>query len=130
VATPYPDWVMYIAVCIIAVGVLPIPAVFLLRRFQCLKFDTDIHQGAIRRIDTTASTREMMADVDVSTFKIVTANFHLIFNIIHSHQCSTHVHCCNSKQIARFVCVNKLHHCCYLYAGVTEIQLRVLIKIF
>ncbi|XP_059471296.1 sodium-dependent neutral amino acid transporter B(0)AT3 isoform X2 [Neocloeon triangulifer] len=68
VSTVYPDWVMVIAICIIAVGVLPIPAVFLLRRFQCLKLDTDIHQGAIRRIDTTASTREMMADVDMDEY--------------------------------------------------------------
>jgi len=26
----------------------------------------DIHQGSIRRIDTTVSTKEMMGDVDVS----------------------------------------------------------------
>lgn len=47
-------------------GVLPIPLVFLLRRYQCLKFDINIHEGSIRRIDTTVSTKEMMTDVDVS----------------------------------------------------------------
>ncbi|KAF4528110.1 hypothetical protein B566_EDAN016591 [Ephemera danica] len=67
-STIYPDWVMVIACFIIAAGVLPIPAVFLLRRFQCLKLDTSIHQGAIRRIDTTASTKEMMADVDLDEY--------------------------------------------------------------
>lgn len=89
VTTPYPDWVMVIAMGIIAVGVLPIPAVFLLRRFQCLKLDTDIHQGAIRRIDTTASTREMMADVDVRNLKMSTincySNYYIIYIYIYIH---------------------------------------------
>ncbi|KAI8432570.1 hypothetical protein MSG28_013559 [Choristoneura fumiferana] len=49
--TPYPDWVLLIALCMILVGVLPIPVVLLLRRFQCLAFDVDIHQGSIRRIE-------------------------------------------------------------------------------
>ena len=65
---PYPTWVMAIAGLMITAGVLPIPLVFLLRRFQCLKLDLDIHQGAIRRIDTTVSTKEMMGDVDVSYY--------------------------------------------------------------
>lgn len=62
----YPDWVLGIGICIIIAGVAPIPIVFLLRRFQCVKLDVDIHQGSIRRIDTTVSTKEMMGDVDVS----------------------------------------------------------------
>lgn len=62
----YPGWVMGVALAIVLASVLPIIAVFLLRRFQILKYDMDIHQGAIRRIDTTVSTKEMMADVDVS----------------------------------------------------------------
>jgi solute carrier family 6 amino acid/orphan transporter-like 15/16/17/18/20 len=66
VKEPYPDWVMIIAGLMITAGVLPMPIVFILRRFQCLKLDLDIHQGAIRRIDTTVSTKEMMGDVDVS----------------------------------------------------------------
>ncbi|XP_063218625.1 sodium- and chloride-dependent transporter XTRP3 [Bacillus rossius redtenbacheri] len=65
--TPYPDWVMAIAVAMVTAGVLPILVVFLLRRFQCLSLDVNIHQGSIRRIDTTVSTKQMMADVDVST---------------------------------------------------------------
>ncbi|CAB0015460.1 unnamed protein product, partial [Nesidiocoris tenuis] len=60
----YPGWVLGIALAIVLASVLPIIAIFLLRRFQILKFDVDIHQGAIRRIETTASTKEMIGDVD------------------------------------------------------------------
>ncbi|XP_054002780.1 sodium- and chloride-dependent transporter XTRP3 isoform X1 [Hylaeus anthracinus] len=68
VATSYPSWVLAIAVVIIFAGVAPIPIVFLLRRFQCVKLDVDIHQGSIRRIDTTVSTKEMMGDVDLDEY--------------------------------------------------------------
>ncbi|XP_063905609.1 sodium-dependent neutral amino acid transporter B(0)AT3 isoform X2 [Zophobas morio] len=64
VSTEYPGWVLAIAVTMIAAGVLPIPIVFLLRRYQCLKMDINIHEGSIRRIDTTVSTKEMITDVD------------------------------------------------------------------
>lgn len=61
----------------IAAGVLPIPIVFLLRRYQCLKIDINIHEGSIRRIDTTVSTKEMITDVDVSfNFKSVLTFFY------------------------------------------------------
>lgn len=66
--TDYPDWVMGIAGAMITAGVLPIPIVFILRRFQCLKLDVNIHQGSIRRIDTTVSTKEMMGDVDFDEY--------------------------------------------------------------
>lgn len=62
----YPNWVLAIAITMILAGILPIPIVFLLRRYQCLKFDVNIHEGSIRRIDTTVSTKEMITDVDVS----------------------------------------------------------------
>lgn len=65
---PYPDWVMVVAGLMITAGVLPMPVVFILRRCQCLKLDIDIHQGAIRRIDTTVSTKEMMGDVDLDEY--------------------------------------------------------------
>ncbi|KAG5865600.1 hypothetical protein JTB14_020734 [Gonioctena quinquepunctata] len=64
VATPYPSWVMGIAIVMILAGILPIPIVFLLRRYQILKLDVNIHEGSIRRIDTTVSTKEMITDVD------------------------------------------------------------------
>ncbi|XP_043580748.1 sodium- and chloride-dependent transporter XTRP3 isoform X2 [Bombus pyrosoma] len=68
VPTAYPGWVLAIAVVIIFAGIAPIPIVFLLRRFQCVKLDVDIHQGSIRRIDTTVSTKEMMGDVDLDEY--------------------------------------------------------------
>lgn len=68
VPTAYPSWVLAIAVVIIFASIAPIPIVFLLRRFQCVKLDVDIHQGSIRRIDTTVSTKEMMGDVDLDEY--------------------------------------------------------------
>ncbi|XP_014608769.1 PREDICTED: sodium-dependent neutral amino acid transporter B(0)AT3 isoform X1 [Polistes canadensis] len=68
VSMPYPGWVLAIAACIIFAGIAPIPIVFLLRVFQCVKLDVDIHQGSIRRIDTTVSTKEMMGDVDLDEY--------------------------------------------------------------
>lgn len=65
VAVPYPGWALAIAIMMILAGILPIPMVFLLRRYQCLKIDINIHEGSIRRIDTTVSTKEMMTDVDM-----------------------------------------------------------------
>ncbi|XP_037918099.1 sodium- and chloride-dependent transporter XTRP3 isoform X4 [Hermetia illucens] len=65
VQTNYPNWVMAIALIMILAGILPIPVVFLLRSFQCLKYDLDIHQGSIRRNETTASTKEMIDEDDV-----------------------------------------------------------------
>lgn len=50
----------------ILAGLLPMPIVYLLRRFQILKVDLDIHQGSIRRNETTASTKQMMDEDDVS----------------------------------------------------------------
>lgn len=66
VSTAYPSWVMAIAIAMITAGVLPIPVVLILRRMQCLQLDVNIHQGSIRRIETTVSTKEMMDDQDVS----------------------------------------------------------------
>lgn len=67
VVKEYPGWVLAIGVSMITAGVLPMPIVFLLRRFQILKVDLDIHQGSIRRNETTASTKQMMDEDDVST---------------------------------------------------------------
>lgn len=65
---PYPSWVMSIALGMICAGILPMPLVYLLRRFQILKVDLDIHQGSIRRNETTASTKEIIdQDDDVSS---------------------------------------------------------------
>lgn len=72
----YPHWVMTIAFGMICAGILPMPLVYLLRRFQVLKVDLDIHQGSIRRNETTASTKEMIdQDDDVSSFPHATLTF-------------------------------------------------------
>lgn len=62
----FPPWVVGIALFMIVASILPMPLTFLLRRFQILKVDLDIHQGSIRRNETTASTKVMMDDDDVS----------------------------------------------------------------
>lgn len=63
---------MGIALSMILAGVLPMPIVFLMRSFQCLKVDLDIHQGSIRRNETTASTKEMIDnDDDVSSTEFI-----------------------------------------------------------
>ena len=51
------------------------PVVYLLRRFQILKVDLDIHQGSIRRNETTASTKQMMDDDDVSILQAIVSSF-------------------------------------------------------
>lgn len=84
-STPYPNWVMGIAIAMIVAGVLPIPAVFILRRMQCLQLDVNIHQGSIRRIETTVSTKEMMDDQDVSYhFLIYLISKQLLINRTHT----------------------------------------------
>lgn len=62
----YPGWVLGIALFMIFASIAPMPLTFLLRRFQILKVDLDIHQGSIRRNETTTSTKVMMDDDDVS----------------------------------------------------------------
>lgn len=62
----FPPWVLGIAVFMIIASIAPMPLTFLLRRFQILKVDLDIHQGSIRRNETTTSTKVMMDDDDVS----------------------------------------------------------------
>lgn len=71
----YPKWVMGIALSMIMAGVLPMPIVFLMRSFQCLKVDLDIHQGSIRRNETTASTKEMIDNDDDVSFNGVSCCF-------------------------------------------------------
>jgi len=65
---------MGIALAMILAGVLPMPIVFLMRSFQCLKVDLDIHQGSIRRNETTASTKEMIDNDDDVSFNGVNSN--------------------------------------------------------
>ena len=66
ILTEYPSWVLVVGGMLAALSVLPIPIVFILRRFQCLQIDSK--KIAIRRNDTTTSTKEMMTDVDNVSF--------------------------------------------------------------
>lgn len=68
---------MMIAFGMICAGILPMPLVYLLRRFQVLKVDLDIHQGSIRRNETTASTKEMIDQDDDVSLNIDIHNTHL-----------------------------------------------------
>ena len=63
----YPTSVMVVAVFLMLAGTAPILIVFLMRRFQCVKADMDIHQAAIKRIDTTTSTTGMVREAEVRT---------------------------------------------------------------
>ena len=65
VKSEYPTSVMAIAVLLTLAGTAPILIVFLMRRFQCVKVDMDIHQAAIKRIDTTVSTTGMVREAEV-----------------------------------------------------------------
>lgn len=78
----YPNWVLGIALAMITAGVLPMPIVFCLRRFQILKVDLDIHQGSIRRNETTASTKVMMDDDDVSSITIIFFNLMKFYDLL------------------------------------------------
>lgn len=59
------------------------PLVYLLRRFQVLKVDLDIHQGSIRRNETTASTKEMIDQDDDVSLHISIHNTHFNFYMLH-----------------------------------------------
>lgn len=86
---------MSIGLAMIVAGVLPMPIVYLLRRFQILKVDLDIHQGSIRRNETTASTKQMMDDDDVST--------NILYVYIKPH---THTIIVSTYIFQQFICVN------------------------
>jgi len=56
----YPTWAMIVAMCLLLGGVLPIPIVYVMRRFQLLRFDSNIHHASIKRVETTMSTQGMI----------------------------------------------------------------------
>ncbi|KAF0303872.1 Sodium-dependent neutral amino acid transporter B(0)AT3 [Amphibalanus amphitrite] len=64
----YPPAVMAVAVLLMLAGTAPIAIVFLMRRFQCVKVDMDIHQAAIKRIDTTTSTTGMVREAEMREY--------------------------------------------------------------
>jgi len=56
----YPGWAMFVAMALLLGGVLPIPVVYFMRRFQCIRLDSDIQQASIKRVETTMSTQGMI----------------------------------------------------------------------
>ncbi|CAL4093275.1 unnamed protein product, partial [Meganyctiphanes norvegica] len=57
---PYPGWAMGVSVVLLCGGFLPIPIVYFMRRLQFVRYDTDIHQASIKRVETTISTTGMI----------------------------------------------------------------------
>lgn len=58
---------MFVCLLLLLAGFLPIPIVYLMRRFQCIRFDTNIHEASIKRVETTISTQGMIKGEEVST---------------------------------------------------------------
>ena len=83
--TPYPQWVLIVGGLLATLSVLPIPVVFLLRRFQFLRLDTDLNKGVIRRNETTISTKQMMTDVDVSSVFLSKREIERVSTIFANH---------------------------------------------
>ena len=61
----YPTWAMFVALGLVLGGILPIPVVYFMRRFQCIRLDSDIHQASIKRVETTMSTQGMIRNEEV-----------------------------------------------------------------
>lgn len=68
VKTPYPGWAMVVSVILLSGGFLPIPIVYLMRRLQCTRYDTDIHQASIKRVETTISTTGMIKSEELDEY--------------------------------------------------------------
>merc|ERR1739840_44280 len=68
VKTPYPGWAMGVSVVLLSGGFLPIPIVYLMRRLQCVRYDTDIHQASIKRVETTISTTGMIKSEELDEY--------------------------------------------------------------
>ncbi|KAK3871958.1 hypothetical protein Pcinc_022937 [Petrolisthes cinctipes] len=65
---PYPGWAMFVCLALLMGGFLPIPIVYLMRRFQCVRFDSDIHQASIKRVETTISTQGMIKGEELEEY--------------------------------------------------------------
>ncbi|XP_068202825.1 sodium- and chloride-dependent transporter XTRP3A isoform X2 [Palaemon carinicauda] len=60
VKEPYPGWAMFVCLLLLLSGFLPIPIVYFMRRWQCIRFDSNIHEASIKRVETTISTTGMI----------------------------------------------------------------------
>ncbi|XP_076062086.1 sodium- and chloride-dependent transporter XTRP3 isoform X3 [Oratosquilla oratoria] len=56
----YPAWALGVCVVLLMAGFLPIPLVYFMRRWQCIRLDSNIHQASIKRVETTMSTQGMI----------------------------------------------------------------------
>ncbi|XP_045584520.1 sodium-dependent neutral amino acid transporter B(0)AT3 isoform X1 [Procambarus clarkii] len=65
---PYPGWAMFVCMLLLLGGFLPIPIVYFMRRCQCIRFDTDIHQASIKRVETTISTQGMIKGEELEEY--------------------------------------------------------------
>ncbi|XP_018020637.1 sodium-dependent neutral amino acid transporter B(0)AT3 isoform X2 [Hyalella azteca] len=61
----YPTWAMFVAFALLLGGILPVPIVYFMRRFQCIRLDSDIHQASIKRVETTMSTQGMIRNEEL-----------------------------------------------------------------
>uniref|UniRef100_A0A2P2I201 Sodium-dependent neutral amino acid transporter B(0)AT3-like n=2 Tax=Hirondellea gigas TaxID=1518452 RepID=A0A2P2I201_9CRUS len=64
----YPPWAMGVAFMLVMGGILPIPIVYFMRRFQCIRLDSDIHQASIKRVETTMSTQGMIRNEELDEY--------------------------------------------------------------
>lgn len=65
---PYPGWAMFVSLLLLLAGFMPIPIVYLMRRFQCIRFDTNIHEASIKRVETTISTQGMIKGEELEEY--------------------------------------------------------------
>lgn len=68
VKEPYPTWAMVVAFSLLLGGILPVPIVYFMRRFQCIRLDTDIQTASIKRVETTMSTQGMIRNEEIDEY--------------------------------------------------------------
>lgn len=64
----YPGWAMFVCLLLLLAGFLPIPIVYFMRRFQCIRFDSNIHEASIKRVETTMSTQGMIKGEELEEY--------------------------------------------------------------
>ncbi|KAG0718883.1 Sodium-dependent neutral amino acid transporter B(0)AT3 [Chionoecetes opilio] len=64
----YPGWAMFVCLLLLMAGFLPIPIVYLMRRLQCIRFDSNIHEASIKRVETTISTQGMIKGEELEEY--------------------------------------------------------------
>lgn len=62
----YPTAVIAFTAILVVLTIAPLPVVFLVRKFQCVRVDFDVRPATIRRVNTTLSTIDMVGEENVS----------------------------------------------------------------